>query len=220
MATKLRHFESAQQQYKKTVGLSKFIISVLIISMIASLSFMGYLLYQQSKTVMIMDSRGIIYNANSGVREDIRQYEYEDQVRMFYTFWYSFDESNYDEHIERALHLIGERGKDLLNEYNDAQVKSTLAQKNLRYEVKITKVVINPNTVPVSGHIEGLQTCLRATGIKSRTICANFTLYDVTPSKENLHGVKIDQWNIYDSKEINNPQDSISTVNGQSTTGL
>lgn len=217
---KLRHFESAEQQYKKTVGLSKFILSVIIVCMVASLCFMGYLLYMQSKNVMIVDSRGTIYNANSGIRENIRQYEYEDQVRMFYSYWYSFEESNYDEHIEKALHLIGEKGKDLLNEYNDAQVKFSLSQKNLRYEVKINKVIVNTNTVPVSGYIEGIQTCLRATGIRSRTICAKFTLYDCTPSKENLHGVKIDQWNIYDSREISTTQQTPDSAVTSTSIGM
>ena len=37
-------------------------------------------------------------------------------VKTFVTNWYAFDESNYEKNISLALNLIGNKGKELLNE--------------------------------------------------------------------------------------------------------
>ena len=214
---KFTTFETAQENYKKTVGLSKFVIIIIVTTSLFSNLFLGYLLAKASSTAIVLDSKGVIYNTKSAGLEDTRIYEYEDHIRSFYSNWYAFDETSYDQHIEAGLNMIGDVGKELYNEYNDLQIKTNMIQKNLRYEVKISKVQIDMNTTPISGHIEGIQTCLRAKGQKSRTICANFTIYDVSRSKTNIHGCKIEQWKIYESKELVENADSIATPTQAST---
>ena len=39
--------------------------------------------------------------------------------------------------ITSALNLIGNKGKELLNEYNDVNMLNSLVQKNIRYGVSI-----------------------------------------------------------------------------------
>jgi len=208
---KFQTFETAQASYKKTVGLSKFVILIMLLCFMVSNLFLGFLLYQAQKNVVVLDKNGHMYGTESSDMADMRKYIYEDYVKTFYTTWYSFNENNYDEHIEKGLKMIGETGKELFNEYNDLQLKSNIIQKNLRYEVKITKVEVDMNTKPISGRIEGIQTCIRAQGTKSRTMYVNFTIGDITASKENLQGCQIGEWKVYHSSEIGQQADSLST---------
>ena len=126
----------------------------------------------------------------------MRAYEYEDHVKRFVQLWYSFDENNYERHLNEALNLIGNKGKELLNEYNDVNMLNTLIQKNIRYEVSINDISIDMATLPVSGEITFTQTGLRSRGGLSREIKARFTLYDVSRSRDNSHGAKIEKWDV------------------------
>jgi len=209
----MQTFDRAETVYKKSIGISKFVITLVVIGFLLSTTVMGYFLYDAKKTAIVIDSKGTRFNTQSVNVSDMRIYEYEEFIRTFYTTWYSFDENNFDQHIEKGLHMIGDEGKELFNEYSDLQLKSNMIQKNLRYEVKITNVVVNMSTKPVSGHIEGVQTCIRAKGYKSRTICVNFTIGDVEVSKDNLTGCKIEKWKVYESKELAEKTDSIAAVN-------
>lgn len=208
---KMQVFETAQENYKKSIGFAKFVISIVLITSLASNLFLGYKLSQANKTAIVLDTKGMIYNTKSMGLEDTRIFEYEDHIKTFYTNWYSFDESNFDQHIEKGLNMIGDNGKELYNEYNDLQIKTNLIQKNLRYDVRISNVSIDMNTNPISGTIQGIQTCIRAKGSKSRTIYAKFTIYDTTRSKENVHGCKIDKWQVYESRELSEQNDSTTT---------
>lgn len=73
---------------------------------------------------------------------------------------------------------------------------NSLIQKNLRYGIIIKDLHIDMQTIPVSGEILFTQTGYRAKGSIARDISAKFTLYDVSRSAENSHGVKIDSWEV------------------------
>ncbi|MCI7359622.1 MAG: hypothetical protein MSK40_18220, partial [Parabacteroides sp.] len=126
----------------------------------------------------------------------MRKYEYENHIKTFVSLWYSFDESTYENNVTLALNLIGNRGKELYNEYNDINMLNSLIQKNIRYGVIIKDIHINMQTVPISGDILFTQTGYRARGSVARDISVNFTLYDVSRSRENSHGVKIESWDV------------------------
>ncbi len=103
--------------------------------------------------------------------------------------------SSYEKNISLALNLIGNKGKELLNEFNDVNMLNSLIQKNIRYGVRIKDVEINTQTIPVSGKIIFTQTGYRARGSISRNIEAEFTIYDMlSRSEENAHGAKIEDW--------------------------
>ena len=135
----------------------------------------------------------------------MRQYEYMNHVKTFVTHWYAFDESSYEKNISLALNLIGNKGKELLNEYNDVNMLNSLIQKNIRYGVRIKDVKINTQTIPVSGKIIFTQTGYRARGSISRNIEAEFTIYDMlSRSEENVHGAKIEDWIVRYSEPVEN----------------
>lgn len=146
-----------------------------------------------SKT-LVMDTTGQIYSATALPSADMRKYEYINHVKTFVGKWYSFDEYTYENNIKSGLCLIGDMGKELLNDYKSVSMQNSLMQKNIKYGVMINDIVVDMNTLPVSGTVVFTQTGFRAGGSSARDISVSFTLYDVSRSKDNPHGTKIEDW--------------------------
>jgi hypothetical protein len=152
---------------------------------------------------LVIDTSGKAYEATPILASEMKMYEYEDHIKSFVQSWYAFDESTYEKNINGALNWIGDRGKELLNEYNDINMYNSLIQKNIMYSVSISEIKINMNTIPLSGYVLFRQTGHRARGSISRDIYAEFTLYSVSRSRENIHGVKIENWKVTYSQPEN-----------------
>ena len=193
---KLTDFKMAEKAFKVTV------ISCIGCSLIFGMCFIISMVYMYQKAenayrhALVIDTSGKTYDTTPVLASDMRRFEYEDHVKRFVQLWYSFDESNYEKHLNEALNLIGNKGKELLNEYKDVNMLNSLIQKNIRYEVNIQDISIDMGTLPVSGEIIFTQTGLRSRGELSREIHARFTLYDVSRSRGNSHGAKIEQWEV------------------------
>jgi hypothetical protein len=155
---------------------------------------------------LVIDTRGNTYQTAVIPAKEMRIYEYENHVKTFVNLWYAFDESNYEKNIEAGLHLIGDMGKELLNEYNDVAILGSLIQKNIRYGVSIKDITIDMETLPVSGTLQAIQTGYRARGSISRNMRVSFTLYDVARSRENVHGCKISEWKVKFIKQEDNDE--------------
>lgn len=169
---------------------------------IMALAFTVAFIFQYNKIdeaytkALVLDTSGKIYEVTPIAASDMRKYEYEDHIKDFVVKWYAFDESTYESNIKSALNLIGNRGKELLSEYNDVNMHNSLIQKNIIYKVAIKDIQVDMKTVPVSGEILFTQTGYRARGSVSREVLVKFTLYDVSRSRENSHGVKIENWDV------------------------
>ena len=119
---------------------------------------------------LVLDTSGQVYDVAAIESAAMRKYEYENHIKTFVSLWYSFDESTYENNVTLALNLIGNRGKELYNEYNDINMLNSLIQKNIRYGVIIKDIHINMQTVPISGDILFTQTGYRARGSVARDI--------------------------------------------------
>ncbi len=201
---KLTQFKTVDQAFRTTV------ISCICCSLISGIGFVTCIIYIYQKAenaynhVLVIDTAGKTYETSPVLAADMRMFEYEDHVKRFVQLWYAFDENNYEKHLNEALNLIGNRGKELLNEYKDVNMLNSLIQKNIRYEVSIQDIRIDMSTLPVSGEIIFTQTGLRSRGGLSREIHARFTLYDVSRSRGNSHGAKIEQWEVNYYNPTNN----------------
>ena len=78
---------------------------------------------------MVLDTSGQVYDVAAIESAAMRKYEYENHIKTFVSLWYSFDESTYEDNVTLALNLIGNRGKELYNEYNDINMLNSLIQK-------------------------------------------------------------------------------------------
>lgn len=160
----LMKFKGADDAVKLTIRLSAGYCIILTIAFASSIIFLINKIEKAYGQALVIDRQGEVYEASSLSASDMRQYEYMNHVKTFVTHWYAFDESSYEKNISLALNLIGNKGKELLNEYNDVNMLNSLIQKNIRYGVRIKDVEINTQTIPVSGKIIFTQTGVPGTG--------------------------------------------------------
>ena len=174
-----------------------------VIAVIGMAVFMHRELEKQYAMIFVMDKSGAIATAD---RNDLdvsgRLFEYEDHVRTFYRKWYAFDESNFESNIETALYLIGDVGKNMYQKYMEDHILRTLKQMNMVVTVEITDVQVDMNTMPRTGHITGIQTIKRMRGAVSRNMNCTFELRDVSRSRNNPHGVKIEKWEVFNNSVV------------------
>lgn len=203
----LTFLKNGNNAVKTTTRLALIYCIVISGAFISGYYFIAKEISSVSEKMILIDTRGQVLESSVINSGQGRIFEYENHVRLFYTYWYSFSESSFKNHINAGLNLIGEKGKELYNEYKDQNVERLLSEKNLQCEVQITDIKIDMNTLPVSGYIEGIQTIRRAKGIISRKLNVKFTLYDTdSRTRDNIHACKIDDWEIYESSVIKNDE--------------
>lgn len=193
----LMTFKSIDRTQKTTTILAISICLIVTVSFSVCFIYMANKVTKASQEALVLDTKGQAYNVIPIAASDMRELEYEYHVKLFVTKWYSFDENSYASNIDAGLYLIGNKGKELLNEYKSLDMANSLIQKNIRYGVIIKDVQVNMNTIPVSGSITFTQTGYRAGGSSARDITAEFTLTDVSRSNENVNGVKIEDWIVH-----------------------
>ena len=201
----LTKFKTVDDAFKTTIIAAISSCGIMAVAFIICFFYLTNKMEDAYKKYLVLDTTGQVYDVTTIESSAMRKYEYENHVKTFVSLWYAFDESTYESNITSALNLIGNRGKELLNEYNDVNMQNSLLQKNIRYGVIIRDMRVDIQTVPCSGMILFTQTGYRARGSVARDITVSFTLYNVSRSRENPHGVKIDTWNVSYSepREIN-----------------
>lgn len=192
----LTKFKTVDQAFKANIIVAASCCLIMGISFTICFFYLSNKINEVLTKALVLDTSGQVYNVTSVDASAMRKFEYENHVRTFVSLWYSFDESTYENNVTAALNLIGNRGKILLNEYNDVNMLNSLIQKNIRYGIIIKDLSIDMQTVPISGEILFVQTGYRARGSIARDISVKFTLYDVSRSRENSHGVKIGDWEV------------------------
>jgi hypothetical protein len=200
----LKSLEKIDTAIKRTSMLAIVFCIILATAFVISFLYLSSKIDEIATKALVIDTRGNTYETTAVPAIEMRVFEYENHVKTFCSLWYAFDENNYEKNIETGLHLIGDVGKEMLNEYNDAAILGSLITKNIRYGVTIKDININMNTLPVSGTLHAMQTGYRARGSVSRDMSISFTLYDVTRSRENVHGCKIGEWKVKFTKHEEN----------------
>lgn len=203
----LMKFKGVDNAVKMTIRLSIGYCVILTIAFITCIIYQTIKLEKAYSQALVIDKNGEVYKASGMPASNMRRFEYINHVKTFVGKWYAFDENTYEGNIASALNLIGNKGKELLNEYNDVNMLNSLVQKNIRYGVSIDEITIDMGTIPVTGKILFTQTGYRARGKVSRKVEAEFSIYDVSRSEENAHGAKIEDWIVHYSAPIENNQE-------------
>lgn len=214
----LTKFKGVDNAIRLTIRLSVGYCILLTITFITCVFYLTRKIENAYNQALVIDRDGEVYATSSISSKAMRKYEYINHIKTFVSHWYAFDENTYENNIALALNLIGNKGKELLNEYNDVNMLNSLIQKNIRYEVSIKEIDVYTNTLPTSGKIIFTQTGYRARGSISRDIEAEFTIYDVSRSESNAHGAKIEDWIVRYSEPIeNNDNNQNPQINSNTT---
>ena len=213
----LMKFKGADNAVKMTIRLSVGYCIILTIAFATCIVYLTVKLEKAYSQALVIDKNGEVYEASGMPASHMRKFEYMNHVRTFVGKWYAFDENTYEKNIASALNLIGNKGKELLNEYNDVNMLNSLVQKNIRYGVTIDDIAIDMNTIPVTGRIVFTQTGYRARGRVSRKVEAEVSIYVVSRSEENAHGAKIEDWIVHYSAPIEDAKEDNDSSKPENT---
>ncbi|MFN4083978.1 MAG: hypothetical protein ACK4K9_10125 [Bacteroidia bacterium] len=195
--------------YKNAFQLLRITIVTLIAGMILltvfGIVFVNKNLKEATRNIWVMAADGSVIRAEAkdATNLESRVYEYRNHVKMFYSYWYAFDQNNFKENIEKGLYLVGDCGKSLWKKYQEESLERKVMENNLIVKVDIKEVKIDINSIPVKGVVYAIQKVKRPSGEIARHLDAVFDLYDVSRSDVNPHGVLIENFEIINSEVIN-----------------
>ncbi|MDR1368807.1 MAG: hypothetical protein LBJ72_01585 [Dysgonamonadaceae bacterium] len=192
----LTNFKSIDKIVRLTIMLSLLFCVIIAVAFVSCFFYLSNKIDAAYTKALVIDTKGSVYEATPILSAEMRRYEYENHIKTFVNLWYAFDESNYNGNIEKALYLIGNRGKEMVSEYRDVDMYNSLIQKNIRYGIIISEINIDMSTLPVTGSITFTQMGFRAKGSSARDVYAEYSIYDVNRSRENPHGAKIEDWKV------------------------
>ena len=159
----------------------------------------------QNKLWLLDKETGEVYKAvkSNGISKEERKVEYKHLVTDFYKCFYEFDQFTFENHINSALNLIGESGKEMYEEYKRDGVIMKLQEGNQRVTVEIDSIFIDMDSKPIRGIAYAKQTTERSNGKLSRHLNSQFLIYDLdTKTEENPHAAMIEDFQVTDNSVI------------------
>lgn len=159
-------------------------------------------LFQAQKNPWVLDIKsGSVGRANLNYTSDDKKIEYKHHITMFYNTFYTFDQFNFDSNVDKALNLIGDKGKELLALYEEKEIKKKLIEGNMEITTKVEKINFDPKN-PYHGISYAIQTLRKGKNIARRKVNAEFLLEPCGRSDKNPHGVLIKTWKIIDNAKV------------------
>jgi hypothetical protein len=158
--------------------------------------------HAQSRAFVVTDM-GTLY-AYSNLAEDprSRRVEIENHVRLFMSYMFSFDEGNYKEHIEKGLHLVGNDGKAILQQYNQIDLYPNLVKNNIKIDTYVDSIWVDVKVKPYRARVFSRQNYENSSSREQFWLWADMKLRDVSRTAENVHGLKIENWEIVKKGKI------------------
>lgn len=161
---------------------------------------------ENQRSFWLLDKKtGEVYQAikSQQLSKEERKIEYKHMVADFYKYFYEFDQFTFEDHINKALNLIGESGKEMYEEYRRDGVMRKLQEGNQRVTVEIDSIFIDMNVNPVHGVAYVKQTTERENGKLSRHLNSKFSIYDLdAKTDENPHAAMLEDFQITDNSII------------------
>jgi len=148
--------------------------------------------------VITGDGKAIMLSkANSEVDQN-RLPEIINHVKEFHKLYFEIDQYNYEQRISKALHLIGNSGRDMYLTMKGKGFYSNIIANNLKHELEIDSVLINHKTTPYKGQFYG-KVIVKRTDQKmqnTKEVFSYFELHNVARTKENPHGLVIENYHV------------------------
>lgn len=145
-----------------------------------------------ARAYVVTSSGTMVANSTYG-DPAVRRIEVENHIRLFLNSMYAFDERSYERNIERGLHLIGNDGKIILQDYNESDLYQELVKTNGSISVVIDSIAINTELYPYEALSYAKQEWKTPGGILETNLVMAFKLINVDRNDNNIHGLLIDK---------------------------
>ena len=172
---------------------------VSITTTIAALIYSFVMVQQHARTTFVLTKEGKAILLNSTTAFEVDQYrkpEIINHIKEFHKLFFEIDERDYEKKLNRALHMIGNSGKDLYLTLNASGYYSNIAANNLRQELIIDSIFVEDHSSPYSAQFFGKLIVRRTDQQLERTqkLYSKFELQNVARTEDNPHGLLMENY--------------------------
>lgn len=169
----------------------KILNNTIIASFIVIGGLVAFLIYtmkkQETKVYVIADNGR--FTANLTESDVIYDFDLRNHVKLFLYNMYSFDQYNYNEHVETGLNLIDTyNGKRIFNDMDKGGIYELMKKQDVRVKVVIDSIVVNNKIRPFSGRAYFRQRLMYSDQMKDIPLALKFDLVPVSRSDKNPFG--------------------------------
>jgi conjugative transposon TraK protein len=152
----------------------------------------------QEKAIVISEQgaavMGKTINANELLKD--REKEINSHIKNFHRLYWTVDQYNYNDKINKSLYLIGQTGKDLYLYMKSKGDFSKLVSQNLKQKLKVDSIIVNDAVYPYTAALYGTLEINRSDQISGtkQPFNSNMILQNVMRTYENPHGLIIENY--------------------------
>ena len=178
--------------------------SLIIMVVFNVLSLIGMMVYH-IKTVEALQSRVYVVESNGNVltassktfSKAEKDVMVKDHVTDFCRNFFSFDQFSFEDNTERALHLIGNSGKKMYEEYLQEDVPRYLKSNNAVISVEIEELLVDTDSNVPRIRLKAIQTTRTGKAEGKRRLVSNvFWISETSRSLDNPHGLMIEDFEV------------------------
>lgn len=146
-----------------------------------------------SKRVVYIDSNGMTGSGEVKSMEDkeVVLIQVKAAIRYAVPYLYSFNSANYDQQIEKGLHLFGKCGREIHTGYINDRLREKIFNNNLEVLCDIKEVKIMDDGKAI---VTFEQTVVNGQAKQARTLTAEMSLSQTKVSELNPFGYLIENW--------------------------
>ncbi|PWN62409.1 hypothetical protein C1631_022860 [Chryseobacterium phosphatilyticum] len=185
------YFQQADDSANRLRKIMLFVIVFCLLTVLLSVGSLFYFYSLATSNIYVMDKGGNIATAFKQDIEGQKEVEIDNNIRIIYNTFFTYNSGNYKTQVEKGLNLMGEKGRLLFQTYKEAGWYNNVIQNNLDISSVIDSVKINSHDKPYQFKAYGRQFIRRFNIVEVRRLWTQGDMYDVPRvMQKNPHGLE------------------------------
>lgn len=185
------YFQQADDSANRLRKIMLFVIVFCLLTVLLSVGSLFYFYSLATSNIYVMDKGGNIATAFKQDIEGQKEVEIDNNIRIIYNTFFTYNSGNYKTQVEKGLNLMGEKGRLLFQTYKEAGWYNNVIQNNLDISSVIDSVKINSHDKPYQFKAYGRQFIRRFNIVEVRRLWTQGEMYDVPRvMQKNPHGLE------------------------------
>lgn len=218
-----KYFQQSDDSANKLRKIMLFVIAFSLLTVLVSVGCLFYFYSLATSNIYVMDKGGNIATAFKQDIEGQKEVEIDNNVRIIYNTFFTYNSGNYRSQVNKGLNVMGEKGRLLFQTYKEAQWYNNVVQNNLDISSVIDSVKIDAHDKPYQFKAYGRQFIRRFNIVEVRRLWTQGEMYDVPRvMQKNPHGLEAsltitDNRTIKSDSIVNRQQNQANLQTNQNT---
>ncbi|REC39848.1 hypothetical protein [Chryseobacterium sp. 5_R23647] len=185
------YFQQADDSANRLRKIMLFVIVLCLLTVLLSVGSLFYFYSLSTTNIYVMDKGGNIATAFKQDIEGQKEVEIDNNIRIIYNTFFTYNSGNYKGQVEKGLNLMGEKGRLLFQTYKEAGWYNNVIQNNLDISSVVDSVKIDSHNNPYQFKAYGRQFIRRFNIVEVRRLWTHGEMYDVPRvMQKNPHGLE------------------------------